>query len=300
MLRKLLVALHPGYTHTPALDRAKAIAEKAEVEVMLYSAVYDEHFSGLRFGDGQSMQKTRNRMVLAEQEKLEESKAELVGVAKSVSVNADWHFPTAQGISEAANAFEADVIIVSSSHHSKVARWLLTNTDWDILREASMPVLIAHQRPFEPYKTVVAAVDPTHTEDEHAKLDHDIVERGRWLADCFEGTTQLAHAFPSANSKSRTAKSPHIEFIPGLREAHTTAVHEHAKQHKVEPNHVHLLDHHVSEAIPALAKELSADLVVMGAVSRSVLDRVMIGRTAERVIDRLECDVLVIPLPDKD
>jgi universal stress protein E len=39
--------------------------------------------------------------------------------------------------------------------------------------------------------------------------------------------------------------------------------------------------------------------VVIGAVSRSRLDRVLIGNTAERVLDKLECDVLVVK-PDID
>ena len=47
-------------------------------------------------------------------------------------------------------------------------------------------------------------------------------------------------------------------------------------------------------AIPHLARKLGADLVVMGAVSRSGIKRVFIGNTAERVLDDLPCDVLVV------
>jgi universal stress protein E len=39
---------------------------------------------------------------------------------------------------------------------------------------------------------------------------------------------------------------------------------------------------------------VGADLVVMGAVSRSGLKRVFIGNTAERVLNDLPCDVLVV------
>ena len=37
-----------------------------------------------------------------------------------------------------------------------------------------------------------------------------------------------------------------------------------------------------------------ASVVVMGAVSRSALTRLFIGHTAERVIDALKCDVLIV------
>jgi universal stress protein E len=47
-------------------------------------------------------------------------------------------------------------------------------------------------------------------------------------------------------------------------------------------------------AIPETAREVGADIVVMGAVSRSGLRRVFIGNTAERVLNQLRCDVLVV------
>ena len=40
--------------------------------------------------------------------------------------------------------------------------------------------------------------------------------------------------------------------------------------------------------------EAGADFVVMGAVSRTRLQEIFIGSTAERVLDRLPCDVLVV------
>ena len=46
--------------------------------------------------------------------------------------------------------------------------------------------------------------------------------------------------------------------------------------------------------IPRVARKYHAGLLVMGAVSRSGLDRIFIGNTAERVIDAVGCDVLVV------
>jgi universal stress protein E len=46
--------------------------------------------------------------------------------------------------------------------------------------------------------------------------------------------------------------------------------------------------------IPEVARKMQAALVVMGAISRSRLQRMFIGSTAERVLDALSCDVLVI------
>ena len=53
-------------------------------------------------------------------------------------------------------------------------------------------------------------------------------------------------------------------------------------------------DRYGGVAIPRMAEKLDADLVVMGAISRSTLKRIAIGNTAERVLGDLPCDVLVV------
>jgi universal stress protein E len=56
----------------------------------------------------------------------------------------------------------------------------------------------------------------------------------------------------------------------------------------------YLVDRPPVEAISGTARQIGADLLVMGAVSRSGLKRVFIGNTAERVLGAVTCDVLVV------
>jgi universal stress protein E len=49
-----------------------------------------------------------------------------------------------------------------------------------------------------------------------------------------------------------------------------------------------------STVIVSEANRRGSDLLVIGAVSRSLLARPVIGSTAERVIDHVDCDVLVV------
>jgi universal stress protein E len=50
--------------------------------------------------------------------------------------------------------------------------------------------------------------------------------------------------------------------------------------------------------LPALAEELNAGVVIMGAVARSRLARAIIGSTAERTLDRFSCDIVIVK-PDE-
>ena len=46
-----------------------------------------------------------------------------------------------------------------------------------------------------------------------------------------------------------------------------------------------------------VARDVRSAIVVMGGVSRSGLKRLFIGNTAERILDQLACDVLVVKPP---
>jgi len=48
------------------------------------------------------------------------------------------------------------------------------------------------------------------------------------------------------------------------------------------------------DAIAQSARESKSSIVVMGAISRSGYKRLLIGNTAERILDDLSCDILVV------
>jgi universal stress protein E len=56
----------------------------------------------------------------------------------------------------------------------------------------------------------------------------------------------------------------------------------------------YLLDAPPVTAITRVARQTKADIAVLGAVSRSGLKRLLIGSTAEVLLDRLSCDLLIV------
>jgi nucleotide-binding universal stress UspA family protein len=70
-----------------------------------------------------------------------------------------------------------------------------------------------------------------------------------------------------------------------------------AQEYSVPRQWVRIADGSATEALPRFAQQVKADIVVMGAVARARIGRLLIGHTAERVLDALESDVLVVKLP---
>jgi universal stress protein E len=67
-----------------------------------------------------------------------------------------------------------------------------------------------------------------------------------------------------------------------------------ARRARIPPARRHLRAGDVPTQLSDVVRRTGAQLVVMGSLSRSGLKRLLIGNTFERVLDRLECDVLVV------
>ena len=50
----------------------------------------------------------------------------------------------------------------------------------------------------------------------------------------------------------------------------------------------------VDTELPAYCKEIDAAAVIMGAVSRNLLQRLFVGATAERTLEQLPCDLIIV------
>jgi universal stress protein E len=75
---------------------------------------------------------------------------------------------------------------------------------------------------------------------------------------------------------------------------HQSAMADHANDFSIP-----LINTHVKEGLPesvieSVAKNIDAELVVMGTVGRTGIPAALIGNTAEHVLDQLSCDVLAL------
>ena len=198
----------------------------------------------------------------------------------------------------AATRFKADLIVAECRRASHFAPWLLHFTDWELLRHSAVPVLLVkNRRPYHRSK-VLTAVDPTHAFAKPANLDDAILRYGSMIAAALRGALHAVHAYnpllvgltPNqlaapggiAKAQAEAAARAHAAIDPKLASIGIARVRR------------HIVDGFAVDVIQNVAREIGAEILVMGAVSRSGLKRLFVGNTAERILDRVTCDVLII------
>jgi universal stress protein E len=299
-LRKILVAVkNPDARRQAGVDKAIGIAKSLGAAVELFHAISTPVFMDLQPLKGNSLAALKREALELRGRRLERiaAKARRRGVATTCRV--EWDFPPHEAIVRGARRSGADLIVAECHVGRRLAPWLVHLTDWELLRLSPLPVLLLkNARPWHRPR-VVAAVDPTHARDKPARLDDSIVESAKHLARQLRGTLDVVHAnFPPA--LGLLYADPSIDgrvmatILDRQKQQDARRFAAFAERADVPRASRHLVEGNPVESIPAFARRRRADLVVMGAVSRSGLKRVFIGNTAESVLADLPCDVLVV------
>jgi universal stress protein E len=210
----------------------------------------------------------------------------------------EWDYPAHEAIVRQATRVGADLIVAECHAGRRIAPLLLHLTDWELLRCSPVPVLLVKTR--RPYRNPVllAAVDPMHANAKPSHLDDEILSTAVAVRGALRGSLHAMHAFvplPLDAKPSEILDEKAVDVLIARARVVAGKALDHAlRDVRLPRNQRHLPSRHPVNAIPELARRIHSDIVVMGAVSRSGLKRLFIGNTAERVVDDLGCDVLVV------
>jgi universal stress protein E len=195
----------------------------------------------------------------------------------------------------------ADFVVKDTHHHSFAKRALGVNTDWHLIRTCPAPLLLTKPGIWGSPPVLMAAVDPDHVNDRPGLLDHRILDVTAALAKCSNAQVHAVHAFFPA-TLAASAEMPVIgvsaEALTAELNLRTSQIRALGNEFAIVPQNLHVETAAAAEYIPRVAGECRADIVVMGAISRSSLEAALIGSTAERVLEALPCDALVVKTQD--
>jgi len=300
-IKRILSVVDPTTDTQRAVERAAWVAEKTGAELELFICYYNEYLSGDRLFDSPSLEKAREEIVTGHKNNLEKIAAPLRDAGLTVNTSAVWDHPLHEGIVRHAAAIGADIVFKDTHHHSAVSRALLTNTDWNLIRTCAAPLWLVKPEEIADKPTFIAAIDPLNEHDKPAALDDEILILSKTLAKATGGEVRAFHSYdPRIAVATATANAyipvslPFDEIEKQMCEQHEKRFNEVIGFHGIEKDKSHLVAGLTHEELPELSESLNADVVVMGAVSRNHWKRLFIGATAERTLEHLPCDLLIV------
>ena len=297
-VRRILVAVNePQARSQPAILKAAQLARAWQAGLHLFHAhsaplVADPYAVGPNFKD---QKRSVERSMAARLEVLAER---LRRHGLVVTTDAEWDFPAHEAIVRAARRAKADLIVAQCHAGRHRLPWLMRLTDWELVRLSPMPVLLVKNRFGYHHPTILAALDPSHAMDKPASLDRLIMDVAGATKQVLRGRLHVVHAYssyPMAPMMPDGVAAVDIDAI----EKQVRRVAERRFRHSLRNSRLplarrHLVAGHPIDVIAATARKIRSAVVVMGAISRSGLHNLLIGNTAERILDELGCDILVV------
>src|SRR5262245_44115504 len=185
---------------------------------------------------------------------------------------------------------EADLVLVARRNQEGGAG--LGSVTRKLMRKCPCPVWVVKPDGRTEPRVVVAATDLT-------PVGALAVELGAYLAGTFQAELDVVHAWPlplavpvlpelDVPAQSRLDVEQHEQAARARFEQALAALKIDVRLEK------HLVCGAPSIAIQEVVERRDADLLVMGSVSRGGIAGLLLGNTAERLLDRVQCSILTI------
>ncbi len=280
------------------MDKAARLADGADLEVHVMAVVYEEIVDAVadRPGSDNDTEQLRIFAMQLAHDALEDLIDRYREHFRHVEASVIWNRTPWRGALDAANSINADVIIRRAHVESRLAEILHTPDDWNLLRHAPVPVLLAQPRAWREAPVVMAAVDVR--DSHHRDLNTRILAAAGTLTKRLGGRLVVVSAHPmflplvslqdvafDYTAIRADMVRDMIRRLHALVQAAGLDVPVEVETHE-GPAHLVLADR---------CKELDAQLVVVGTAGREALAAFMIGNTSERLIHAIKADLMTVP-----
>lgn len=221
------------------------------------------------------------------------------------SAHVEWDRSSDEGILREVSRVRPDFLVIEAYPKTPADGVLSYQTHHRLIEVCPCPLLLVRSAcPYHSPVRIVAAVDPMHAHAKPVALDDEIVKVASKVTRALAGELDLFHARVPWASASHHLRGP--QWVPDVAKDDSQVDYEHGVKSQVgklahrcnlSDLRAHLVDGDVRDCLPAFLRTEAVDMVAMGVLSRSMLERVLIGDTALSLLQKLECDVLIVKPP---
>ena len=238
----------------------------------------------------------RNTLLGHREKHLDKLASNLRAQGHTVNTMAVWGKRFERHILKAVHEQQPDVVLKTGQRHSMLKRLILSNSDWFLIRYCPAPLWLVKQ-PDTELQNICASVDPMHEADKPAALDHKILDTARALAGVTGARVQAVHCYnplPHTLAFDSGLVANYDSYAAEIHQHHADAFGDFANSHGLSADQQQLLRGYPEQSIPEFTEKDGVNLLVLGAISRSRMENALIGHTAERLLDEVPCDMLII------
>jgi universal stress protein E len=289
MFERILVLTGGEGRQHSALQRAlQCAATTARLEI--FDVVYESLLEGY-LGDKSVHASLRERVLAERRARAAELARAAASKGRAIAVEVVWAHPLQDAVATEVIAKEIDLVVAAPLLEGSGGS--LSHSDWQLLLTCPAPVLLVRSNAEKAYGSIIAAVDPLHAHAKPADLDEAILRIATAVRERTGASLTALHCYPPGGffgaewTQHAAPDAAGGDVRRRALEALLTAA-------GVEAGAGRLVEGAPHAVLRSMADRNEADLIVMGALSRGRLKHLVLGSTAERVLQRGLVDVLIV------
>lgn len=295
-LKKILVLFEPQRKNHPALLRATEFARRYGNELVVLSVVYDNYSDFDSMFDAEFHTRYQQYQLDNAQRQLAEIIEPFKAEGLKISFRAMWNHSQVHAINNLVQNENFELLFKSTSPHHKFKDLIFTPSDWNILRECAVPVIMVKEKNWLERGPILVAIDTSSHDDSHLALNRNLLRHASSIAKDLKRKLHILHVYPFPVMQMPVEYSSinYEEIQKVTEQRHRAKMEELIQLFDLEDYHIQLIPGLADEAIIETAEDIDAHLLVMGTVARKGINAAILGNTVEHTIDRVNCDVLTI------
>jgi universal stress protein E len=295
-INHILVVLDSEHPEQHAFDRALALASAVKADITIIGSCFERYCEKSSSLALETKYKIKTALISNCELWLESFAPEAKEKGIKISIEAHWQKNIHNAVMASMSNSNFDLVIKGTENHHGIIDRIFTHCDWNLLRHCPAPVLLVKSSKPWVSNRILASIDATSHDEGHRLINENILDFAEHLADHFATDLHLVNSYPMialafAMVPEVTAPEDIQKYITAQ---HKDECEHYAKKYNINDDHIHITEGDPDDVVELMAKEIEADLLVIGSVAREGFSGVLLGNTAERIIDRVPCDVLVI------
>ena len=291
-LRSILVVLDKPKHPQTALERARKLATAAGAHMHLVS------FCWLAMAEQNAIFDTHQRRAL-KQGAIHEREAWLRDLildaglsAADISTEVVWTRDIPGWVAEHARTKGVDLVVKSIRHRSGTL--LRKPIDWQLLQNCPAPLLLTDSRERIQTGKVLATIDLRHSDEAHQRMNRNVLAAAQTMTQLLDGELAGAHVVESVHLPPGVDIMEEGQLIEQARQRLSEWLEATLEPHEMAQSALHLVVGTVASALNELVEREGIELVVVGTSARRGLGGALLGNTAERILSKVDSDLLAI------
>lgn len=289
--QRILVILDKPKHKQVALDRAVDLAKRTGAHLDLVAFVHHPVYEHKDVYDQHQRQAMRKALMHERRDFVQDLVRDAGIEAADVKTHTVWTADIAGWVRENAPRLDSDLVI-KSVHRSRTITH--TPTDWHLLRTCPVPLLLAVKRRYPARARVLATLDLRRLDAAHQRLNAKVMGIADSWAKTHESEVDICFVIEQSDVLTALDIVDTHAHVNQVKRKIKPTLDGLAKDWDVPADRVHLPVGKVGQCVNSVVDRIKAELVVMGTTARRGVKGMVLGNSAEKVLSRVNCDVLAL------